>query len=129
MIYTYNYDTAYPGPALPVVTLQIAHADTPERWVSLQALVDSGADATLIPIRDLRRLGAKAVDKRRLVNASGVSYQVDVYVVALQVGPFTHPAVEVLANRQSNDTLLGRDVLNHLIVTLNGLAHMVEISD
>ncbi len=51
------------------------------------------------------------------------------YLVAFRVGPFNHQAMKVVGNRQSNDVLLGRDVLNQLIVTLNGLANVVEISD
>lgn len=62
MAYTYDYDTAYHGPAVPVV------------------------------------------------------------------GPFTHAALEVIGNRQSDDIIVGRDVLNHMIVTLNGLANVVELS-
>ena len=43
------------------------------------------------------------------------------YAVSVRVGPFKHTAVEVVGNRQSNDVILGRDILNHMIVTLNGL--------
>lgn len=128
MVYTYEYNTAYAGPAMPVIPLEIGSHIRTEEWLTVQALVDSGADATMIPVRYLRRLGAKPVNKRRVVDASGISYQVEVYVIALRVGPYQHPAVEILANRQSNDVLLGRNVLNHMIVTLNGLAYMVEIS-
>ncbi len=114
---------------MPVVPLEIGNNSKTEKWLTVQALVDSGADATMIPIRYLRQLGAEAVNKRRVVDASGISYSVEVYIVALRVGPYYHPAVEILANRQSKDVLLGRNVLNHLIVTLNGLAYTVEISD
>ena len=129
MVYTYNYNTAYSGPAMPVVPLEIGNNTKTEKWFTVQALVNSGADATMIPIRYLRQLGVEPVNKRRVVDASGISYSVEVYVVALRVGPYYHPAVGILANRQSKDVLLGRNVLNHLIVTLNGLAYTVEISD
>ncbi len=129
MVFTYEYNTAYAGPAMPVVSLEIGSHIKTEKWLTVQALVDLGADATMIPVRYLRQLGAEPVNKRRVVDASGISYQVEVYVVALRVGPYQHPAVEILANRQSHDVLLGRNILNHMIVTLNGLAYMVEISD
>lgn len=83
----------------------------------------------MIPIRYLQQLGLKPVNKRKVADLTGLSYQVEVYVVALRIGPYQHPAVEILANRQSKDVLLGRNVLNHLIVTLNGLSYMVEITD
>ncbi|MCA9952420.1 MAG: hypothetical protein KDE48_22375 [Anaerolineales bacterium] len=47
----------------------------------------------------------------------------------MKVGPYNQTAVQVIGNQHSNDVILGRDVLNQLIVTLNGLAHTVEISE
>lgn len=96
---------------MPVVPLEIGSHIKTEKWLMVQALVDSGADATMIPVRYLRQLGAVPVNKRRVVDARGISYQVEVYVVALRVGPYQHPAVEILANRQSHDVLLGRNIL------------------
>jgi predicted aspartyl protease len=129
MVFTYEYDTKYAGPAIPVAEIHIAQADHFANPFVLRALIDSGADATFIPIRHLRRIQAKKVDERRARDASGLSYPVDIYAVSITVGPFKHPAIEVVGNRQSEDTILGRDILNHLIVTLNGLAYVVEISD
>lgn len=36
--------------------------------------------------------------------------------------------VDVIADRQGAEAILGRDVLNQFIVTLNGLASMIEIT-
>ncbi|MCA9952419.1 MAG: hypothetical protein KDE48_22370 [Anaerolineales bacterium] len=46
MVYTYEYDTTYHGPALPVVELEIAAAG---EWLTLDTLVDSGADCNHDP--------------------------------------------------------------------------------
>jgi len=80
MVFTYEYDTAYNGPALPIVEIAI------------------------------RELG-----------------QSDNSVVVLQLGNFTIPKVYAVADRQNGEMILGRDVLNQFIVTLNGLANVVEI--
>ena len=82
----------------------------------------------MIPVRYLQRLGAKVVDRRRLRSSTTISYPVDIYAVALTVGPFTQATLEVIGNRQSDDIIVGWDVLNHMIVTLNGLANVVELS-
>ena len=37
--------------------------------------------------------------------------------------------VEVIGRQGVDEIVIGRDVLNQLIVTLNGLAHVTEISD
>jgi len=50
------------------------------------------------------------------------------YAVDLGIGTFTFPDTEVIANHQTDEIVVGRDVLNQLIVTLNGLASVVEIT-
>ena len=129
MVYTYEYDFGYAGPAFPVVEIEISVPHNKENRLGLRALVDSGADVTMIPTRYLHRLGARTIDRRRLRSSTDVSYAVDVYGVNLKLGPFHETALAVVGNRQSNDVIVGRDVLNHLIVTLNGLAGVTEVTN
>ena len=53
----YAYDSAY-DPPIPVchVTLMLP---TTDRRVELSAIVDTGADGTIVPIRYLRRIEAR----------------------------------------------------------------------
>ncbi len=127
MIYTYEYDNAYFGPAMPIVEIEINAVGEQDRLV-LRALVDSGADATMIPIRHLQRIGAKIVDRRQMRGSANISYWIDVYAIGLKVGPYDHSTLEVIGNRQGDDIIVGRDILNQMIVTLNGLANVVELS-
>ena len=93
------------GPALPKVEIEISIAGVQqEQHIILQALVDSGADASMIPIRYLHRLGARIIDKRRVRGSANLSYLVDIFAVALKVGPYEHPAVEIIGNRQNDLT-------------------------
>lgn len=52
MVYTYEYDLNY-LPAMPMVTIQIGRPDG-DTLVTLSSLVDSGADATMIPVHHLK---------------------------------------------------------------------------
>lgn len=54
MIYTHSH-----GPAIPVVDITISLPDDADRKVILRALVDLGADGTVIPVRYLWQLGQK----------------------------------------------------------------------
>lgn len=57
MLYTYNYDSAY-IPSMPVIELLIGRAQvTPV--LQITAIVDSGADATMIPVSYLKQIGAR----------------------------------------------------------------------
>jgi predicted aspartyl protease len=128
MAYYYHYDSAYHGPARPVAEVTISRLDKRENAVTLTALLDSGADATMIPIRLLRHIGARKARQRRITDASGLSYIVDTYEAFIQIGSFTFPKIYAVADLKNSEIAIGRDVLNHLIVTLNGLAYTVEIS-
>ena len=52
---------------------------------------------------------------------------VDLYQISLQLGPFTQTLLEVVGGIQNDEGIIGRDVLNHLMVTLNGPAYSVEV--
>lgn len=53
---------------------------------------------------------------------------VDIYAISLQFGPFAFREHFVVGGSQPNEIIIGRDVLNQFIVTLDGLASVVEIS-
>lgn len=127
MVHQFDYDSHYEGPSLPVVELGVTGRKATKNQV-VSALVDSGADATLIPVNILREVDARKIDSRWARNISGVRYQVAMYAVDLAIGSFAFPDTEVIANIQTDEIVLGRDVLNQLIVTLNGLASVVEIT-
>jgi hypothetical protein len=126
-LFTYAYDSDYADPALPIIEITIFSLRNSDSIIR-RALVDSGADATMIALRDLNRLKARKVDTLRMRSVNGVSQPVDIYTVALQIGSFELSRVYAVADRQNGEPIIGRDVLNQFIVTLNGLASMVEVS-
>jgi predicted aspartyl protease len=95
--------------------------------VSITALVDSAADGTMIPIKVLQALGAEYVETRQVRGVSGFAYPVDMYLVKVGIGPHTIYGIQAAAVEHNDEGLIGRDVLNQLVVILNGLAEMVEI--
>ena len=127
MLLTFDYDTTYPGPALPKVDVSFRGLAKGQE-VRAQALVDSGADGTMIPLSILEDVDARRVDRMRMTGASGRSQTVDIYEVGVRIGSFNVPKIYAVANPFNQEVLLGRDVLNQFVVTLNGLANIVEIS-
>jgi predicted aspartyl protease len=92
------------------------------------AILDSGADATIIPIQYLHQVQARKIGRAQLRTTVGAPIQVDLYIVSLSISDFFQRYVEVIADTSNQEIIMGRDVLNQLIVTLNGLAAVVEIS-
>ncbi len=68
------------------------------------------------------------MDTRWARNISGVRYRVAMYIVTLSIGTLTFPDIEVIANQQTDEIVIGRDILNQLIVTLNGPIERVVIT-
>lgn len=52
---------------------------------------------------------------------------VDMYAVAIRLGPYRQGFVEVVGDISGDETIVGRDILNHLTVVLNGPAAVVEV--
>ena len=119
---SFLYDSNY-MPSAPVIKM-LVHARSS---VEVIALVDSGADATIIPINLLRKIGATYVKAQQMRGIIGRSQEVDLYLVTIQISIHRLPGIRVIAANPGTEIILGRDVLNHLIVALNGLAGVTEI--
>ena len=127
MLYSFDYDTSY-VPAIPIVEVEIRFAENLPS-LSLRAIVDSGADVTIIPMQFLRQVKARRGEKAWLRGTVRQRIQVDRYWIWLHIGGHNPLYIEVVGDIEGEEAILGRDVLNQLIVTLNGLASVVEISD
>lgn len=128
MMVTFEYDTQYHGPSMPVVEVTLANPVTEQQIIVDGVLVDSGADGTIVPLQILKQIQARRVDTVNMRPMRGPVYRVDVYEVELRIGNFRVSKTRVVADPQNEGAILGRNVLNQFIVTLNGLASTVEIS-
>ncbi len=95
----------------------------------LLAFVDSGADATIVPLHYIRQLNVQAEDSKFLRSQWGERRQVDIYWLDLGIGNLRFPAVEIIADDRSNEVIIGRNILNMLRVLLDGPQQMLEISE
>jgi hypothetical protein len=109
------------------VEIQIEGHTTSKRRQSLVALIDSGADGTMIPINNLRAIGAAYEDTVHMRGVSGHVQIVDRYTITLRISAYIVQIVHVVAIAATSEAIIGRDVLNHIVMTLNGPAYMTEI--
>ena len=124
---TYAYSRAYSPPA-PVIEVEAQSPGRAQPGRRLLALVDSGADATLIPIDVLEDVGARYVGDAVVRGLMGERHTVDVYLVNLTIGSHAIRAVRAIAAAEGAELILGRNTLNHLTITLNGPAGVTEIA-
>jgi predicted aspartyl protease len=127
MLYLHDYNAVDYNPAAPEIEIRLSLSEErPD--ITLRGLIDSGADTTSIPIRYLEQIRAMPGERKWLRGVAGGRYRTNLYPVYLQIGAYGF-YVSVVADPLYQEVLIGRDILNLLIVTLNGLAHVVEIRE
>ncbi len=119
----YLYDTTY-DPPIPVCDVTLI-APATDRRVKLTAIVDTGADGTIVPIRYLEDIGARRAFEARLRSQWGEQRTVFLYVIDLQIGETALPGIYVVGDDPGDEVVLGRDVLNQL----DGPAAMMKLFD
>lgn len=127
IVYTFDYLHNYEPPKA-VIELDVTLPGRSRPKVSTVMLVDSGADKTMIASDVLHAVNAKPIDRIRIRGMFGASRSTELYVVDLHIGSHHIHAAEVAALPAGEESIIGRDVLNHLIVTLNGLAGVTEVA-
>lgn len=126
IVHSHEYDSSY-HPAMPVIEIQIRRrANQPS--LTLTAIVDSGADATLIPLQYLRQLQARKGQRKWLSGMAGGRYEVDLYTLAVQVGEEQTHYLDVVGTEHHDEIIVGRDLLNQYIVTLNAPGNTIDMS-
>ncbi len=93
----------------------------------LLAFVDTGADATIVPTRYLVQLDAPIDNHKYARSHWGERRMVDIYVLDIGIGDSRILSVEVIGDGRGEEIVLGRDVLNKLILTLNGPKQFLEL--
>ena len=117
MLYTYDYDTSQ-NPSMPVIEVRLINPETGRQSDTFSAIIDSGADSSIIPEQYINAIGASPRRKVRMKGVMRVSSYVNSYLVGMEFGPFRLDAVKVLSPKNEKEALIGRDVRNRFIVTL-----------
>ncbi len=121
-----DYDLDY-DPVAPFLPITIDGYDPDLQPITVSAFVDTGADGTLLPKPLLTAVGAEYADTVVVRGSIEGTQRLDRYTVRIRLGSATIHAVSVVAMPANSEPLIGRDVLNHLVLTLNGPAQSTEL--
>jgi hypothetical protein len=113
-----EYDRRFDPPA-PVVQVTVRHIVQRRRRVTTSALLDTGSDVIAIPASLLQRLQLFPFSRLQVEDVSGGTRTVLTYAIHLTIGELTLPHLEVFQTGL-DQVIVGRDVLNHLYVSLSG---------
>ncbi len=116
------YDSQRTPPA-PILPIRLGRPGADPN-VLLAALIDTGADATVIPPALAVRLNLPVLAEVAVAGTGGFSQRAKVHAAVVEVGGSQWP-IQVLA--LGGEALVGRDLLNQWVATLRGPAQMLEI--
>lgn len=128
MTYSCEYEYTY-LPAMPIVEIVLGNVETGIQGNKITAVIDSGADSCVFPIKYLDAIGSESIRKAQMVGVAGIGVQVELHLLSLHLGSISIRGVEAVADKQNDETIIGRNVLNQLIVILDGIAGVTEITN
>lgn len=113
----YSYDASY-RPAFPAVEVVLHNLENERQTKPLSALLDSGADGTLVPLQYLEEVLAPVITETRIRSHWGEWRYVEQFLVEIEVGEFRLSGVLVVGDEIGDEVVLGRDVMNKLRVLI-----------
>jgi len=116
----FEYDSSY-LPSAPILEVEVDGLNG-YGTRSLHVLVDSGADATMLPGGILEAVGASYKETLWMRGITGDRVEVDLFLVKIRIGTATIRGLNVISTSDTTGAIIGRDVLNQLVVTLDGPA-------
>jgi predicted aspartyl protease len=111
----------------PFVHVSVRCEETRQQTDQIAAQIDSGADRTVIPAALVNSLNLEKMGTMPVCGLEGRVDELPVYLVEVLVHDYSPIRVAVLAGQNEPFVLLGRDVLNHFRVLLDGPAKALEI--
>lgn len=92
------------------------------------ALLDSGADATLVPTSLATQMGIAEGRRIAIRSHFGERRFARMYMISLRVEGILLPSIYVVGDA-GDEIILGRDVLNKLPLFLDGPSHQTDLLD
>ncbi len=116
---TQSYSREHYPPA-PAFDIYLAAPDSYNWQGPFSALLDSGADVTIVPMSVVAELRVPAIDEIALISQWRDRHVMRLFQVDLKIADQLLPAIDVVSDRWSKEILLGRNVLNRLDLRLEG---------
>ena len=124
MSHTYDSNYTPPFPVLPI----ILHNSKKELSVICQkAHLDTGADSTIIPHTLLDKIESEEIDINYIQSHWGERRQISVHSIDIEVDGEYLSAIEVVRDDAGKEILIGRNVLNRLIILLDGFKNQTDV--
>ena len=122
------YSDIYFPPA-PVLMIRCAGPEERPPSGSILAIIDTGSDGSLVPMTILESIEAIPVGDAVLHGILGETRVVDLFEIDLYIDDFVLPGILVASSDVGEEVILGRNVLNRLVLLLDGINGETEFFD
>jgi predicted aspartyl protease len=122
----YNHALYPPAPALEI---RLINPLSGQKSVLFHAVLDTGADTTVVPTKLLKQLGLHPLRKEQVRGLWGGYGVVQVFVVDFEMDGRLLDGIEVLGTPEERQILIGRNLSNQLRLYLDGPEQTVELMD
>ena len=120
------YLTSY-FPPIPALTIHLAPVGEALQIGPLTAIVDTSADATLVPLKYLDEIEVPADYPAQLRGPWGGARRVQVYTIDIVISDMRLPGIEIVGDEMGHEVILGRSILNRLVLLLDGPGQQSDI--
>lgn len=121
-------------PAAPILPVRLSQPGEPSQTETIPALIDTGGDFTTVPLNWLLQIDAPEVRWAYLRGLWSEQRPVTLYLVDLHFEKGILPGIEAVAideddieTEDDNEIVLGRNVLNQLVLLLDGPNQQTDI--
>lgn len=127
----FSYNEVLFSPPAPAVEIELHSPDstTGSYAVRILALVDTGADGSVVPWSSIETLGLQLVDEVEVVGYDQRNFELQpVFSVYITIPPLKPILARVIPKESPSYAIIGRDVVNEWLLKLNGatLAGSIE---
>ncbi len=116
------------SPPIPVLDVTLRNDLAGLSVGPMEALIDTGADGTVVPAMYLKDIRAPVVSQARLRYHLGVR-DVFLHIADVQIGDLVLPGLVIAADREGQELILGRDVLNRLRLLIDGPHQITQVRE
>lgn len=113
-------------PPMPLLHIGLSRPNVRTPQVFTNAILDTGADNTILPLHFVESVNAPFIDRQYLSGITGERELVDIFAVTVYLRDLPVFGVRA-AVYPTGHAIIGRDVLNHLQVCLIGPALTTEV--
>jgi predicted aspartyl protease len=130
MTILFRFTSTSGGELLPTISLSLVDDLTQLATPILSAIVDTGADGTILPLKILQDAGFRPNRQRRQFFTARTEQPAETvvgYSVTMRIGNLELSEVDIYGSRTINEVILGRNVLNRMVFTYDGLQQLLEV--